>query len=314
MPAPDAFKTILDIFKRFPDERSCHQYLGGQRWDTGEIICPHDNCGHNQCYVFADGIRYKCKKCKTLFTAKTKSFMEGSKLPTIKWILAIYLTTHKKGISSVQLSKDIGVTQKTAWFILHRIRTACGNEQDKTNLKGTVEIDETFVGGKNKNRHYRKRVQYKEVTGRSYPDKTPVFGMYERETGKVRAMVISKEQFNNIARTITYNVQPGSVLMTDDWTGYKGIDKIYKRHTVGHKKWIYADGDITTNRIENVWSHLKCGLHGIYIRVTPKHLNKYVQEFTFRFNNRNLDAQQQIEAVIRNMICRLKYKHLIAAA
>jgi transposase-like protein len=306
------YKTILDLITKFPDEKSCHQYLASNRWNTGEIICPFENCGFNQSYVFSDGIRYKCKKCKTLFTAKTRTFMEASKLPTIKWLLAMYLIMHKKGISSVQLAKDIGVTQKTAWFLLHRLRAGLGNEV-KTAFEGTVEIDETFVGGKNKNRHYRKRVQYKEVTGRAYPDKTPVFGMYHRETGTIRAMVISKKEFANIPRIITYNVQPGSTLMTDDWTGYRGVDKIYNRFSIEHKKWIYADGDITTNRIENAWSHLKRGLHGIYIHVTPKHLNKYVQEFVFRFNNRNFGVQQQIEQLIANMVCRLKYKHLITA-
>jgi len=238
--------------------------------------------------------------------------MEASKLPTIKWLLAMYLITHKKGISSMQLAKDIGVTQKTAWFILQRIRSCFDNEL-KTNLDGIVELDETFVGGKNKNRHYRKRLDYKKVTGRSYPDKIPVFGMYERETGRLRAMVISKKELTNIARTITYNIRPGATLMTDDWNGYRGIDRIYNRYYIEHSKWIYADGDITTNRIENAWSSLKRCLYGTYISVAPKHLNKYVQEFVFRFNNRNFDVQRQIEHMIANMVCRLKYKELIAA-
>jgi transposase-like protein len=239
--------------------------------------------------------------------------MEGSKLPSIKWILAMYLITHKKGISSVQLSKDLGVTQKTAWFVLQRIRNALGLEPNKQNFKGEVEIDETFVGGKNKNRHYSKRMKYKELTGRTYPDKTTVFGLYERGTGRVRAMVISRKDFTNLGRVITYNVEPGSTLMTDDWIGYRCVDKIYKRHFIDHGKWIYADGNVTTNRVENFWSHLKRGLSGTYIRVSPKHLNKYVQEFVFRTNNRNLVPQQQVENIIRTMICRLKYKDLIAA-
>jgi hypothetical protein len=238
--------------------------------------------------------------------------MEASKLPTIKWFIALYIFLHKKGISSIQLSKDIGVQQKTAWFVLQRLRVALGNEQDKQNFDGTVEIDETFVGGKNKNRHYHKRIKYKEVTGRAYPDKTPVFGMYHRESRKIRAMVITKGQFKNIARVITYNVQPGSNLMTDDWTGYSGIDKIYNRQSVGHKKWQYAAGDVTTNRVENFWSHLKRGLHGTYIHVTPKHLNRYVQEFVFRFNHREYGVQKQIDCVIAQMEVRLKYKDLVA--
>ena len=309
---PTTYKTLFDLMSKFPDEKSCHQYFAGLRWESGEITCPHSDCGHDKYYVFGDGIRYKCKKCKLIFTAKTQTFMEASKVKSIKWILAMFLNTDKKGISSIQLAKFIGVTQKTAWFMLQRIRAAYGN-QSKDSLEGTVEIDETFVGGKNKNRHYVKRVKYKEVTGRSYPDKIPVFGMYQRKTRTVRAMVISKKEFNNIARTITYNIRPGANLMTDDWTGYRGIDKIYNRQKIDHGKWIYADGDVTTNRIENFWSHFKRGMHGTYISVSPKHLNKYVQEFVFRFNHRNFGVQQQVEGVIASMACRLKYKDLIAA-
>jgi len=303
---------LVDLAIKFPNEHACHQYLASRLWKEGEVICPYSDCGHNNYYVFKDGIRYKCKKCNRIFTAKTSTFMEGSKLPTIKWIFAMFLALHKKGVSSVQLSKDISVTQKTAWFMLHRIRQSFANEEKK-NFTGTVELDETFVGGKNKNRHYRKRVEYKEVTGRAYPDKTPVFGMYERESRTIKAMVISRHEFNHIGLTITRNIWPGATLMTDDWTGYRGIDKMYNRFSIEHKKWIYADGDVTTNRIENFWSHFKRGMHGTYIRVTPKHLNKYVQEFVFRFNNRNLAMEHQIDAIIDNMVCRLKYKDLIAA-
>jgi len=307
------FKSIMDVVHRFPTERACHQYLAGRRWSDGIMICPHEGCGHDTAYVFKDGIRYKCKSCKRIYTAKTGTFMEASKIPTIKWFVSLYMVLHKKGISSVQLAKDISVTQKTAWFILQRIRHAFSNEMDKQSLEGTIEIDETFVGGKNKNRHYSKRVKYKEETGRAYPDKTPVFGMYNRDTGKVRAYAISRDQLKHINRQITYNINFSSTLMTDDWYGYRGIDKIYQRYSIGHSKWIYADGDITTNRVENFWSHLKRGLHGTYIHVTPKHLNKYVQEFTFRFNHREAGVQQQIDGVIRQMQCRLKYKDLIAA-
>jgi transposase-like protein len=306
------FKTIFDLFKRFPDEKSCHQYLASRKWSDGVITCPHEGCGCEEAYVFSDGIRYKCKKCRKKFTVRNGTIFEASNLPLLKWFTAMFLITHKKGISSVQLAKDIGTTQRTAWFLMHRIRHALGMDTPKESMSGTVEIDESFVGGKNKNRHYSKRVKYKETTGRSYPDKIPVFGMYHRETGKIRALVIGRRQLNNIARTITYNVTPGSTLMTDDWGGYKGLDKIYDRKSIDHKKWIYADGDTTTNRVENFWSHLKRGLHGTYIHVTPKHLNRYVQEFAFRFNHRNLAVQPQIDAIIRNMNCRLKYKELIA--
>lgn len=306
------FKSIIDVVLRFPTEKSCHQYLASRRWGDGEITCPHTECKGDKAYVFKDGIRYKCTCCKKIFTAKTGTMMEASKIPTIKWFLSIYLSLHKKGISSIQLGKDISVTQKTAWFILQRIRVVFGNEE-KDLLDGAIELDESFYGGKNKNRHYSKRVKYKEETGRAYPDKVPIFGMYNRETRKVRAYSISRGELKHIAREITYNINFSSTLMTDDWTGYKGIDKIYKRHSIEHSKWTYVQGDVTTNRIEGFWSHFKRGMHGTYIRVTPKHLNKYVQEFVFRFNNRELSAQQQIDCAISQMQYRLKYKDLIAA-
>jgi transposase-like protein len=119
------FKSIHDLVLAFPDERSCHQYLGGQRWEYGVVECPH--CEHDCAYVFKDGIRYKCTKCRKIYTAKTGTFMGGSKLPTIKWFIAMYLIMHKKGISYTQLAKDINVTQKTAWFVLHRLRYALGH-------------------------------------------------------------------------------------------------------------------------------------------------------------------------------------------
>ncbi len=303
----------MDLVKQFPDERSCHQYLAGQRWDTGEIICPHEGCGHNECYVFSDGIRYKCKKCNTLFTAKTNTFMESSKLPTLKWLMAMYLVMHKKGISSVQLAKDIGVTQKTAWFVLQRIRWALGNDIPAERMNGIVEVDETFVGGKNKNRHYSKKLKYTEDTGRKWPDKVPVFGLFERETGKIRAHVLDAKSFTDIALAIVRNVHIGSTIMTDDWKGYKRIEGLFERQAIDHSKGQYVNGNITTNRVENFWSHFKRGMNGTYIRVTPKHLNRYVQEFVFRFNHRTLGVQQQIEGIISNMVCRLTYKQLTAA-
>jgi transposase-like protein len=173
------FKTLIDLISTFPTERHAHQYLAAQRWNTGEMICPFPDCANNQCYIFSDGIRYKCKKCCRIYTAKTKTFMEGSKLPSIKWIFAMYLILHKKGISSIQLSKDIGVTQKTAWFMLQRIRFALGLDTADIVLSGTVSADETFVGGKNKNRHHDKKVANSQ--GRAFIDKMPVLGLMQAE-------------------------------------------------------------------------------------------------------------------------------------
>lgn len=308
-----AGRSLLELIEHYSDERSAHQYLAGQRWDGGEISCPHAGCHHNQCYVFQDGIRYKCRQCRRLFSAKTGTFMHSSKLPTIKWLLAWHLLLHKKGISSVQLAKDTGVTQKTAWFMLQRIRQGMGQDTKGELLAGTVEIDETFIGGKNKNRHYQKRMHYRELSGRTYPDKTTVLGLYCRETGRVKAMVLSRQAFNRMVRVIALHVVPGSTLMTDEWSGYSGAQVHYRRRSIDHSRWIYAHGEVTTNHLENMWSHLKRGLNAIYMHVTPKHLDRYVQECAFRINYHTFTISQQMDLLAKNMECRLRFTDLTAA-
>ncbi len=329
------FKTIIDICNVFPNDKVCHQYLASQRWDSGEIVCPHKDCKHTIHYIFKDGIRYKCKKCKLLFTAKTGTFMDSSKLPTIKWLFAFYLVLHKKGISSVQLSKDIGVTQKTAWFMLQRIRLALGNEDNGEQLNGNIELDETFVGGKNKNRHADKKV--KNSQGRSYKDKTPVMGMLQEQVyeiverpHKVIPNKIVKEKIivnqsivkcNVVADTKKESIQPiikdsvefNSIIISDEWHGYTGLNKFYNHQIVDHgvKQYVNESG-YTSNALEGFWSHAKRSIIGIYHKTTPKHLSKYFNEFSFRYNYRNLGTQEQIEVILANMVCRLKYKDLIA--
>lgn len=310
---PIKINSIIDLVRKFPDEKSCHQYIASQRWFDGEITCPHEGCSCTSHYVFKDGKRYKCKMCERIFTAKTGTFMEASKLPTIKWLMAMFLLMNKKGISSIQLSKSINVTQTTAWFMLQRMRGACHKDMSEKKLSGTIEIDETFVGGRNINRHYSKKIKYQEETGRKWPDKIPVFGMYERGTGKLKATVIEKQTLDNIHLAVLQHVNTYSTLMTDDWKGYGALDYLYTRQSVEHGRGQYANGDITTNRIENFWSHFKRGMNSTYIRVEKKHLDKYVQEFVFRFNYRKLPVQEQLNGIIRNMECRLKYKDLIAA-
>jgi len=313
------FKTIIDLVRVFPDEHSCHQYLASQRWDDGVIECPFDGCGSDRAYVFADGIRYKCCKCKRKFTAKTGTFMEASKLPTIKWLMAMYLVLHKKGVSSIQLGKDIGVTQKTAWFVLQRVRWALGNESEEM-LEGTVEIDETFVGGKSRFKHKNKRVKYNP--GREWPDKTPVFGMLRRSEydkmgnlvpARVKALAMHNVQMLTITKAVRKHVKIGSHLMGDGFIAYRVLENQFKLSSVDHSTGFYVDGDSHTNTIEGFWSQFKKGICAIYHKTTRKHLNKYVQEFAFKYNYRNLGAQQQIEQVIVQMNCRLKYKDLIAA-
>jgi len=303
------FKTIIDVVLRFPTEKSCHQYLASRRWSDGVISCPHAGCNSEQAYVFTDGIRYKCKCCKKIFTAKTGTMMEASKIPTLKWFMAIYLTLHKKGISSIQLGKDIGVTQKTAWFILSRLRVVLGNEAVEL-MDGVIEVDETFVGGAARFKHKKKRIKYQP--GRGWNDKTPVLGILQRG-GKMRAMVIPDVLMLTLKKAIYPRVKGGSVLMTDGYMSYRPLALAYDMKSVDHGRGHYVDGDIHTNTIEGAWSQFKKTLKATYHKTTRKHLQKYVDEFVFRYNYRNLNAQQQIECVIKNMEYRLRYKDLIAA-
>jgi len=327
------FNNILELVQRFPDEKSCHQYISAQRWN-GYMTCPHNGCSGDEAYVFSDGIRYKCKTCKRIYTAKTGSIFESSNLPLIKWLLAMYLIMHKKGISSVQLSKDIGVTQKTAWFLLHRIRTTLNiNQSDE--ISGTIQVDETFVGGKNKNRHADKRVKYSQ--GRSFKDKVPVVGMlrqqiYELEdrqhkilsgvlvTDKTiiqQSLVICKVVKDTKARSIQpvllHHVVQGSTIISDEWRGYNGINALYNHYVVDHtRKQYVSDSGHTTNAIEGFWTTAKRSIIGIYHKTSRKHLQKYFDEFAFRYNYRNLGANQQMNVILTNVTQRLKYKELVA--
>ncbi|SEB12636.1 Transposase zinc-ribbon domain-containing protein [Pedobacter hartonius] len=216
------FNFILDLIKRLPDEKSCHQYLASRRWN-GYMVCLDEFCGNDKAYIFKDGIHYKCTCCKKIYTARTGTILESSKISLTKWFVGLYLVMHKKGISSVQLAKDLAITQKSAWFLLQRMRIVLGNEQDEQ-LEGTIEIDETFVGGKNKNRHVNKRVKYSP--GRGWPDKTPVFGMLQRG-GKLKAYVVDNVNMLTITKITNYHVRKYSDIMSDGFNGYRGLERSF---------------------------------------------------------------------------------------
>lgn len=301
------FNTLLDVVKRFTDEKSCHQYLAEKRWN-GYMVCPYELCGNDKAYVFKDGIRYKCTGCCKIYKATTGTLFEGSKIPLIQWFIGIYLLMHKKGISSVQLAKDLGITQKSAWFMLQRMRAGLGNEKEEQ-LDGVVEIDETFVGGKQKNRHVKKRIKY--APGRGWPDKTPVFGMLQRG-GKLKAFVVPDVLMITLKKVAFTHIKGGTDIMGDGFNGYRALQQVYNMRNVDHGKGFYVDGDCHVNTLEGAWSQLKRTVIGIYHHVTRKHLQKYVNEFVFRYNCRNLAIQKQFDLFIENMEIRLKYKNLIA--
>lgn len=300
------FKSLYDLQKRFPNEQSCRDYLEEERWH-GRIVCPH--CGaYERISKYSNGKVYFCGDCRKQFTVKVGTIFEDSALPLQKWFMAMYLiTAHKKGISSLQLSRDIDVTQKTAWFILHRIREMIRVKTTKI-LSGTVEADETYIGGKNKNRHYVNKIQ--GTQGRSTKDKTAVFGMFERN-GIITSKPVMNIGMKPIKQIVENTVKQGSELITDEWFGYDDLNKDYDHRVVNHKSGQYAIGDVHTNTIEGFWSLLKRGIIGIYHNVSEKHLSRYCDEFGFRYNTKGIKDTDRFSFALSKCEGRLQYKELI---
>lgn len=261
---------------RFPDEKAAVDFFIEKRWG-GAISCPYCNCA--KVYTVKTKQPYKCAACRRKFTARTGTIMEGSHVPVRMWLFCMYLmATSRKGVSSVELAKQLGVTQKTAWFMAHRIREAC-DETGK--LSGTVETDEVYIGPRVKSMHLAERKAWK---GRGVANKVPVVGMKERG-GRTIARVVNSTGNEAPSMLIREYVRKGSTIMTDESPLYASLKyRGYKHGVVNHSRGKYVDGSNHTNSIESVWAVLRRGMYGTYHHIDKKHLQRYVDEFAFRIS------------------------------
>lgn len=308
------FKSLPQLLDIFKEEKTCIEYYEKLRWD-GKPVCPH--CSAEKPYKTNRGYKCSNSECGKKFTVKVGTIFENSKIPFRTWFAAIYLcTAHKKGISSVQLSVDLGITQKTAWFVLHRVREMLKAQAPQMlGENNMVEADETYIGGKEENRHKSKKLASTETQLAN--DKTPynkkkvVLGIIERN-GKVILKHVDSASHKNMADFIKTHVPKGTTLNTDEHKAYGKLNKVYTHNTVNHSLKVYAVGDVHTNTIENFWSVLKRGIYGIYHQVSDKHLERYLNEFSARFNTRKDSSSTRFEHFLVNSESRLLYKNLIA--
>ena len=275
-------KTLQQAIRYFSDEQVCIDTIAALRWPDGPV-CPA--CGHKDHYYLKTQRRWKCKECYKQFTVKLGTIFEDSPISLDKWLVALWMLVNcKNGISSYEVARDLGITQKSAWFVMHRLRFALRNKTiTKMGGPGTeIEVDETYIGGKARNMHKSKRVRTK-VHGTNWA-KSVVMGMLERG-GKVDAQIIPFRKSHILQGVVRETIEKGSHVMTDEHVGYYGLSDEYVHQIVNHLEK-YVDGRVHTNGLENFWSLLKRGLNGTYVSVEPFHLFRYVDEQVFRFNNR----------------------------
>jgi transposase-like protein len=298
------FDSLFQLLDYFTTEEICEQHLAVIRWN-GTPVCPY--CESEKVNTLKGKTqRYKCYGCRKQFGVKVGTIFHDSKISLRKWFVAIYLVTaHKKGISSCQLARDLKITQKAAWFVLQRIRETYSPTAEK--FTDTVEIDETWIGGKEANKHANKRTERSQGGA----GKVPVLGILERD-GKVYAVPVKNRKAKTIVPIMVDKVEAGTTVYTDEFKGYVSLNKNYNHDFVCHQANEYVSGHVHTNGIENFWSLLKRGIDGIYHQVSEQHLHRYVNEFTFRFNNRGLSEGSKFDVALANGTNkRLEYKRLI---
>jgi transposase-like protein len=301
-------KTLMEAIRHYADADAALAEVADSRWPKG-VTCQH--CGAKKPMFLKTRRIWKCSKCRKQFSVKTKSVFEDSPIPLDKWLAVVWMLANcKNGISSYEVGRDLGVTQKTAWFMLHRVRLAMMDD-DGNKLSGEIEADETFVGGKIAHMHRRsKRFERAKSAGTNW-NKTIVLGLLKRD-GDVRAAVAPSRTKHHIEPFLQTNVEAGSKLYTDELPVYGHVAPEIQREFVNHLE-SYVQGRVHTNGMENFWSLLKRGLKGTYVSVDPVHLQAYVDEQVFRFNNRkDADDFDRFKLILSQIVGRrMTYDQLI---